>query len=77
MSEGQPAGTRMETWLYDADGNRTEDESLAVRGEVVEVDAGGRIVARHAHDDLGWVVDPISLEGDPGELATRPKHEPD
>jgi hypothetical protein len=47
-----------------------------VRGEVVEVDAEGRVVRRHAHDELSWEIDPISLEGDPGELATRPKHEP-
>jgi hypothetical protein len=66
--------TRIETFLYDADGNRTEEESIAVRGEVVELDAEGRVIARHAHDDLGWEVDPISLEGDSGELATRPKH---
>ena len=34
MSEGsQPS--RIETFLYDADGNRTDDESLAVRGEIV------------------------------------------
>ena len=67
--------TRIETVLYDADGNRTEDEALAVRGETVELDADGHVVARHAHDALSWEVDPISLEGDPGELATRPKHE--
>jgi hypothetical protein len=73
MSE-QPS--RIETFLYDAEGNRTEDESLAVRGEVVELDADGRVIATHAHDALGWEVDPISLEGDPGELATRPEHEP-
>jgi hypothetical protein len=73
MSE-QPK--RIETFLYDADGNRTEDESIAVRGEVVELDAEGRVIATHAHDALGWEVDPISLEGDPGELATRPEHEP-
>jgi hypothetical protein len=30
-------------------------------------------VARHP--DLDWQVDPISLEGDEGELATRPHHE--
>jgi len=30
-------------------------------------------VARHP--DLDWEVDPISLEGDEGELATRPRHE--
>ncbi len=29
--------TRIETFLYDADGNRTEEESIAVRGEVVEL----------------------------------------
>jgi YD repeat-containing protein len=68
---------RTETFLYDADGNRTEDESRAVRAEVVELDAEGRVVATHAHDSLAWKVDPISLEGDPGELATRPKHEGD
>ena len=74
MSEsGQPS--RIETFLYDADGNRTDDESVAVRGEVVELDAKGRVIATHAHDALGWKVDPISLEGDPGELATRPRHE--
>jgi hypothetical protein len=64
---------RTETILYDADGNRTHDESVAVRGEVVEVDEAGRVVARHP--DLDWQVDPISLEGDEGELATRPHHE--
>jgi uncharacterized protein RhaS with RHS repeats len=69
---GQP--TRIETFLYDADGNRTEDESVAVRGEAVELDAAGRIIARH--HDLDWEVDPKSLEGDEGELATRPPHEP-
>jgi hypothetical protein len=68
-------GDRIETILYDADGNRTDDEALAVRAETVEVDADGKVVARHAHDALSWEVDPISLEGDAGELATRPKHE--
>jgi hypothetical protein len=67
--------TRTETFLYDANGNRTDDESVAVRAEVVELDDDGRVVARHAHDGLGWEVDPISLEGDEGELATRPKRE--
>jgi hypothetical protein len=28
-----------------------------------------------ANGYLGWEVDPISLEGDAGESATRPKHE--
>ena len=74
MSEsGQP--NRTETFLYDADGNRTEDESLAVRGEVVELDATGRVLARRPHEGLDWLVDPKSLEGDEGELATRPRHE--
>jgi hypothetical protein len=75
MSDSEHA-RRIETFLYDADGNRTEDESRAVRAEVVELDAEGRVIATHAHDSLAWEVDPISLEGDPGELATRPKHEP-
>jgi hypothetical protein len=66
---------RIETFLYDADGNRIDDESVAVRAEVVELDAEG-VIATHAHDGLAWKVDPISLEGDAGELATRPKHEP-
>jgi hypothetical protein len=64
---------RIETFLYDADGNRTDDEASAVRAETVEVDAQGNVVARHAHDSLGWEVDPISLEGDAGEAATRPR----
>lgn len=42
MSEGsQPS--RIETVLYDADRNRTEDESLAVRGEIIELDEAGRV----------------------------------
>jgi hypothetical protein len=71
------AERRIETFLYDADGNRTEDEALAVRAETVEVDDEGNVVARHAHDALNWEVDPISLDGDAGELATRPKHPDD
>ena len=74
MSEKEQP-SRIETFLYDAAGRRTEDESVAVRGEVVELDAEGRVIARHAHDGLAWEVDPKSLEGDPGELATRPEHE--
>jgi hypothetical protein len=66
---------RIETILYDADGHRTDDEAMAVRAETVEVDADGNVVERHAHDDLSWEVDPISLEGDAGEFATRPKHD--
>jgi len=67
--------TRIETFLYDADGNRTDDESVAVRGEFVELDDAGRVVARRPHDGLDWKVDPKSLEGDEGELATRPPHD--
>ncbi len=73
MSEGQ--SNRIETILYDADGNRTDDESVAVRGEVVEIDAAGRVVARRPQEGLDWKVDPKSLEGDEGELATRPRPE--
>ena len=65
--------SRIETVLYDADGNRTDDEALAVRAETVELDADGNIIQTHAHDGLAWQVDPISLEGDSGETATRPK----
>jgi hypothetical protein len=69
------AERRIETILYDADGKRTEDEALAVRAETVEIDEQGNVVERHAHDDLSWEVDPISLKGDLGEFATRPKHD--
>jgi hypothetical protein len=69
------AMNRIETILYDADGNRTEDESLAVRGELVEIDAEGRIVSRRPREDLDWKVDPKSLAGDEGELPTRPEHD--
>lgn len=74
MSEGDRP-TRIETVLYDADGNRTDDESVAVRGEIVELDADGRVLAKRPHDHLDWKVDPKSLEGDEGELATRPRHD--
>lgn len=73
MSEGPLR--RIDTFLYDADGNRTEDESVAVRGEIVELDAAGNILRRRPQNGLDWEVDPISLEGDEGELATRPRHE--
>jgi hypothetical protein len=74
MSEGGRPN-RIETILYDADGNRTEDESVAVRGELVELDAEGRVLSRRPHEGLDWKVDPKSLEGDEGELATRPNHD--
>ena len=73
MSSDGEQPTRTETILYEADGNRTKDESLAVRGEVVEIDAAGRVLARRPHKGLDWEVDPKSLEGDEGELATRPR----
>jgi hypothetical protein len=66
---------RIQTILYDADGNRTDDEALAVRAETVELDEDGNVVNTHAHDSLAWEVDPISLEGDLGEAATRPKRD--
>jgi hypothetical protein len=74
MSEGGRRN-RIETILYDAEGNRTDDESRAVRGEILELDAAGRVVGRRPHGGLDWQVDPKSLEGDEGELATRPGHE--
>jgi hypothetical protein len=60
--------------LYDKDGKPTKDESLAVRGEVVELDDQGVIVA--TYPGLSWKVDPVSLDGDEGELATRPRKPP-
>jgi hypothetical protein len=74
MSDGERPN-RIETFLYDADGNRTDDETVAVRGEIVELDAEGRVLSRRAHEGLDWKVDPKSLEGDEGELATRPPHD--
>jgi hypothetical protein len=56
--------------LYDKHGKPTEDQSLAVRSEVVELDDQGGVVA--TYPDLSWKVDPISLDGDEGELASRP-----
>ena len=57
--------------LYDADGNEVADERVAVRGVTVEVDDGGNVV----QELEAWVVDPKALEGDEGELATRPEGE--
>jgi hypothetical protein len=62
--------TQARSILYDKDGKPTEDESAAVRGEVVELDAAGEVVA--TYPGLSWKVDPLSLDGDEGELATRP-----
>jgi hypothetical protein len=41
----------------------------------VEFDEAGRVLARRPHEGLDWEVDPKSLEGDEGELATRPRRE--
>jgi hypothetical protein len=68
---------RIETVLYDAEGRRTDDDALAVRAEVVELDAAGKVVRRLADGGLGWKVDPKSLEGSDSEAATRPEHPPD
>jgi hypothetical protein len=54
--------------LYDADGNEVSDEAAAVRGVTVEVDDDGKVV----QELESWEVDPKALEGDEGELATRP-----
>jgi hypothetical protein len=41
----------------------------------VELDEAGRVLARRPHKGLDWEVDPKSLEGDEGELATRPRRD--
>jgi hypothetical protein len=66
---------RVETVFYDKDGNETEDASRAVRGEIVVLDPEGNVLSRRPDDSLDWKVDPISLKGDEGELATRPRDE--
>ncbi len=62
--------TQTHTVMYDADGHETDDQGLAVRGEVVEFDDDGTVVRRFP--DLSWQVDERALEGDAGETATRP-----
>jgi hypothetical protein len=62
--------TQTHTVMYDADGNETADRTLAVRGEVVELDGDGNVVRRFP--DLSWQVDERALKGDAGETATRP-----
>jgi hypothetical protein len=57
--------------LYDAHGNETTDEAVAVSGVTVEVDRDGNVVAELER----WEVDPKSLAGDAGEVATRPDDE--
>jgi hypothetical protein len=56
--------------LYDADGNETTDEALAVSGVLYEIDDDGNVVAELDR----WEVDPKALDGDEGELPTRPSH---
>jgi hypothetical protein len=62
--------TQTHTVMYDADGHETEDQTQAVRGEVMELDGDGNVVRRFP--DLSWQVDDRALEGDAGETATRP-----
>jgi hypothetical protein len=65
--------TRIETRLYDADGNPTDDSGRAVRAEAVEVDAHGNVVRRLEEDGLSWQVDAKALAGDDFDAATRPR----
>jgi hypothetical protein len=60
--------TELRSVLYDADGNQVDDEALAVRGVVLELDDRGEVVREVER----WQVDPRSLDGDEGELPTRP-----
>jgi hypothetical protein len=60
--------TELRSLLYDADGNEVDDEAVAVRGVVVELDDRGEVVREVER----WQVDPKSLDGDEGELPTRP-----
>jgi hypothetical protein len=62
--------TQTHTVMYDAHGLETDDRTVAVRGEVVELDEDGTVVRRFP--DLSWRVDERSLDGDAGETATRP-----
>lgn len=66
--------TQTRSILFGKDGRPTEDASAAVRGDVVDLDDEGNVVA--TYPDLSWKVDPISLDGDEGELATRPTRPP-
>jgi hypothetical protein len=59
------------TILFDAAGCPTDEPSVAVKGDVVEVGRGGRLL--RVVDALEWRVDPQSLEGGLGTLATRPR----
>jgi hypothetical protein len=59
------------TIMYDDLGRRTADATVAVRGEVLELDEHGSVVRRF--DRLAWEVPPRSLDGDIGLLPTRPR----
>jgi hypothetical protein len=72
---GKSVAMTVETVLYDAEGNETDDRADAVRGEVIERDDEGRIVKRYP--DLGWATDDRALQGDAGEVATRPERSED
>src|SRR6185437_1264730 len=63
-----PLVAEIRSVLYDADGNEVEDEARAVRGVVLELDDAGEVVREVER----WEVDPKSLDGDEGELPTRP-----
>jgi hypothetical protein len=58
----EPAGSTFERRFYDADGHPTDDAALAVRGEIVELDAAGIPVRRTSFlapkADLSWL--PVS-----------------
>ena len=54
--------------LYDGDGNEVGDDAVAARGVVAEVDDDGNVV----QELESWTVDPKALEGDEGNLSTRP-----
>ena len=62
--------TTIKTLLRDAEGRLTGDESVAVHGDVVELEPDGAIV--RCFLALSWDVDPGSLQGNEGQLATRP-----
>lgn len=55
--------------LYGADGDEVDDEALAVRGVTVEVDEDGNVLSELE----SWAIEAKSLEGDQGELPTRPE----
>jgi hypothetical protein len=59
------------TLLTGPDGAPTADPSVAVRGDVVELGAGGHVV--RCFDDLTWIVDAKFVEGEDGATATRPR----